>query len=184
MKALPALLLMALPISVSAHDVVANRLTLVQREANHVSMTLVIDYVTTIRAVAAPAASYKEFAIACSGMADAQLQRTLSQAHATLEQGIVLHDAQHHTLRVSPLRWPSLIESRKLLQQSAMAAIALGTDKAEPTTLELTADIVANQRIQVLDVQLPAALADVLVVSYKPVQTTIDPQSRKARITF
>ena len=110
MKALTALLLMALPISVSAHDVVANRLTLVQREANHVSMTLVIDYVTTIRAVAAPAASYKEFAIACSGMADAQLQRTLSQAHATLEQGIVLHDAQHHTLRVSPLRWPSLIE--------------------------------------------------------------------------
>ncbi len=184
MKALTALLLMALPISVSAHDVVANRLTLVQREANHVSMTLVIDYVTTIRAVAAPAASYKEFAIACSGMADAQLQRTLSQAHATLEQGIVLHDAQHHTLRVSPLRWPSLIESRKLLQQSAMAAIALGTDKAEPTTLELTADIVANQRIQALDVQLPAALADVLVVSYKPVQTTIDPQSRKARITF
>lgn len=184
MKALIALLLMSLPISVSAHEVVANRLTLVQRDANHVSMTLVIDYVTTIRAVAAPAASHKEFVIACSGMADAQLQRTLSQAHATLEKGIVLQDAQHRSLSVTPLRWPSLNQARKLLQQSAMAAIALGTDKAEPTTLELTADIVSSQRIQSLDVQLPAALADVLVVSYKPVQTTIDPQSRKARITF
>jgi len=184
MKTLAALLLMALPITAGAHDVVANRLTLVQRDANHVSMTLVIDYVTTLKAVAAPAASYKEFVIACSGMADAQLQRTLSQAHATLEKSIVLQDAQHRTLRVTPLRWPSLTEARKLLQQSAMAAIALGTDKPEPTTLELTADIVSSQRIQSLDVQLPAALADVLVVSYKPVQTAIDPQSRKARITF
>jgi len=184
MKALAALLLIALPVSVSAHDVVANRLMLVQREANHVSMTLVIDYVTTLKAVAAPAANYKEFVIACSGMADAQLQRTLSQAHTTLEKGIVLNDAQHRTLRVTPLRWPSLTEARKLLQQSAMAAIALGTDKPEPTTLELTADIVSSQRIQSLDVQLPAALADVVVVSYKPMQTAIDPQSRKARITF
>jgi hypothetical protein len=183
MRTLAALLL-TLPITAGAHDVVANRLTLVQRDANHVSMTLVIDYVATLKAAAAPGASYKEFVIACSGMADAQLQRTLSQAHTTLEKGIVLNDAQHRTLRVTPLRWPSLTEARKLLQQAAMAAIALGTDKAEPTTLELTADIVSSQRIQSLDVQLPAALADVLVVSYKPVQTVIDPQSRKARITF
>lgn len=178
------MLLLALPLCASGHDAVVNRLTLVQREANHVSMTLVIDYVSTLNTAAAPAASYKEFVIACSGMADAQLQRTLAQAHATLEKGIVLHDAQQRPVRVTPLRWPSLAEARKLLQQAAMATVALGTDKAEHTPLELTADIVSGQRIESLDVQLPAALADMLVISYKPVQTPVDPRSHRARVTF
>jgi hypothetical protein len=117
-------------------------------------------------------------------MPDAQLQRTLSQAQTTIEQGIVLQDMQHRALRMTPLRWPSLSETRKLFQHSAMAAVALGTEIAEPTPLEFTADALAAQRIEAVDVQLPAALADVLVISYKPVQTLVDPQSHKARVRF
>jgi hypothetical protein len=184
MKRVAAVLLGVLPCVAGAHDVVVNRLTLVQRETNHVSMTLVIDYISALKAVAAPGASFKEFVIACSGMPDAQLQRTLSQAQTEIEQGIVLQDMQHRALRVTPLRWPSLNEARKLFQHSAMAAVALGTEKAEPTALELTADVVAAHRIESLDVQLPAALADMLVISYKPVQTPVDPQSHKARVKF
>lgn len=172
------------PCASPAHDVVANRLVLVQREANHVSMTLVIDYVTTLRAVVAPAASHTEFVVACAGMGDAALQRTLSQAQATLERGIVLRDAQQRALRITPLHWPSLAEARKLLQQAAMAAVALRTDTPEPSTLELQADAVAREPISSLDVQLPPALADVVIVSYKPVQTRADARQHRARVRF
>lgn len=172
------------PCASPAHDVVANRLVLVQREANHVSMTLVIDYVKTLRAVVAPAASHTEFVVACAGMGDAALQRTLSQAQATLERGIVLRDAQQRALRITPLHWPSLAEARKLLQQAAMAAIALRTDTPEPSTLELQADAVASGPINSLDVQLPQALSDLIVVSYKPQQTRPNPYTRRVRVRF
>ena len=184
MRRLAALLLSAVPCAGLAHDVVVNRLTLVQREANHLSMTLVIDYITTLKAAAAPAASYKEFVIACAGMPEAQLQRTVAQAQAALEQGIVLRDRQQRRLRVTPLHWPAPAEARRLLQQAAMASVALGTDKPEPTAVELTADVVAVQAIAAVEVQLPPALADLLVVSYKPLQTWVDPHSHKATIKF
>lgn len=183
MKTWLALALMVLPCTVRAHDVVANRLLLVQREANHVALTLVIDYVTTLHAVAAPTASHTEFVVACAGLSDAALQRTVAQAQATLEQGIVLRDAQQRALRVTPLHWPSLAETRKLLQQAAMAAVALRSDKPEPSTLELQADALGDGAIGQLDVQLPAALADVVIVSYKPVQTRVDAR-RHAQVRF
>lgn len=184
MRALLAALLMLWSCAGQAHDVVANRLLLVQREANHVSMTLVIDYVTTLRAVAAPKASHTEFVVACAGMGDVALQRTLSQAQATLERGIVLRDAQQQPLRITPLHWPSLAQARQLLQQAAMAAVALRTDTPEPTTLELQADAIARGPINRLDVQLPPALANVVIVSYKPTQIRPDEATGRARITF
>lgn len=184
MRPLLAALLVLWPCASPAHDVVANRLLLVQREANHVALTLVIDYVTTLRAVAAPAASHTEFVVACAGMGDAALQRLLNQAQATLERGIVLRDAQQRALRITPLRWPSLAEARKLLQQAAMAAVALRSNTPEPSTLELQADALASGPVSSLDVQLPPALADVVIVSYKPVQTPVDPHQHRAQVRF
>lgn len=184
MRPVLAVLLVLWSCAGRTHDVVTNRLLLVQRETNHVSMTLVIDYLTTLRTVAAPKASHTEFVVACAGMGDAALQRTLNQAQATLERGIVLRDAQQQALRITPLRWPALAEARKLLQQAAMAAVALRTDTPEPSTLELQADAIASGPISSLDVQLPPALADVVIVSYKPTQTQPDGATGRARITF
>jgi hypothetical protein len=178
------MLMLALQGVASAHDMVSNRLSLVQREPNHVSMTLVIDYVQAMQAVAAPKASLKEFVIACSGMADGPLQRTLGQAQLNIEQGIVLRDTQHRLLRVTALHWPSLADARRLLQQAAMGSIALASDKPEPAALELQADVTSGQVIDGIEIQLPPALTDMTVVSYKPVQTRIDSLSHKATVRF
>ena len=178
------MLMVALQDAARAHDLVSNRLSLVQREANHVSLTLVIDYVQAMQAVAAPKASLKEFVIACTGMADGPLQRTLGQAQLSLEQGLVLRDTQHRLLRVTALQWPSLGEARRMLQQAAMASIALGSDKIEPAALELQADVTSAQAIDGIEIQLPPALADMTVLSYKPVQTRVDALSHKATVRF
>ena len=119
------MLLVTLQGAACAHDLVSNRLSLVQREANHVSLTLVIDYVQAMQAVAAPKASLKEFVIACAGMADGPLQRTLGQA-----------------------------------------------------------DVTSAQAIDGSEIQLPPALADMTVLSYKPVQTRVDALSHKATVRF
>ena len=178
------MLMLALQGAACAHDMVSHRLSLVQRETNHVTMTLVIDYVQAMQAVAAPKASLKEFVIACAGMADGPLQRTLGQAQLNIEQGIVLRDTQNRLLRVTALHWPSLADARKLLQQAAMASIAMGSDKPEPAALELQADVTSAQAIDGIQIQLPPALADLTVVSYKPVQTRIDALSHKATVRF
>lgn len=176
-------LLTLLP-TADAHDVVTNRLLLVQREANHVSLTLVIDYAQAMQAIAAPKASLKQFVIACSGMSDGALQRTLGQAQLTLEQGMVLRDRQHRTLHVSALHWPALTQARQLLQEAAMATIALASDKPEPVALELLADVTSAQAIDGIEIQLPSALADVTIVSYKPIQTHVDGLTHKASVRF
>ena len=178
------LCLLGLTSVAAAHDVVTNRLSLVQREPNHVSLTLVIDYVQAMQAIAAPKASLKEFVIACAGMGDGPLQRTLGQAQVSLEQGLVLRDTQHRSLRVSALHWPSLAEARKLLQQAAMASIAMASDKPEPVALELQADVTSTQTIDGIEIQLPAALSDLIIVSYKPIQTRVDGLTHKATVRF
>ena len=71
-----------------------------------------------------------------------------------------------------------------MLQQAAMASIALGSDKTEPAALELQADVTSAQAIDGIEIQLPPALADMTVLSYKPVQTRVDALSHKATVRF
>ena len=72
----------------------------------------------------------------------------------------------------------------RLLQHAAMASIALGSDKTEPAALELQADVTSAQAIDGIEIQLPPALADMTVLSYKPVQTRVDALSHKATVRF
>lgn len=183
------LLLLALSLAatdgarVSAHEVETNRLTLVLRDERHVSITYYIDYPTALHRALAPASPFNEFIVAHSAMPLPELRKALSRAEALLETQTRI-TATSSPLRIGSWKWPEAARAQTLLREVAMAGLVDPTGHAHMPPLEVRAEGLASRAITALDVSLPEALGNVIVVSYRPRQTAIGAGVKSVRVTF
>jgi hypothetical protein len=171
-----------------AHELPANRMTLVMRDATHVSLTYFIDYPSALHRALAPQQTEQAFVLMYSAMPAAEFQKSLLKAQAKFSAGTQLSLAKSASrdtkLTLTHWQWPDAKSAQSLLQQRAMQAIVGAGEHPLEMPFEIRAEATATQVITSLEVRLPEAMGKVMVVSYQPRQAWAEPKSAGLVVKF
>jgi hypothetical protein len=179
----------------SAHELPANRLTLVMRDTHHVTLTYHVDYVEALHQALAPQRAAGEFVLIWAAMPAPEFQKEQARAHAKFSKGTQLNLQNGQALTLTNWQWPSAVRAQTLLQQRAMQAVVGGggsdhahkaANDASPGSapFEMRAEATSTRRINAIAIRLPAELGNVLVVSYQPKQAWLRRGSAATAIKF
>ena len=167
-----------------AHELPDDRVTIVQREPTHLSITFYIDEVALLNRLIAPKSSRAEFLLACAALPPARLTIKLQQARDAFAAEISIRDMHRRSLLISPLRWPTLIDTQQLLKESALALLATGSDHDKITFSEISADATAHEPLESIYFIKPRSLPELTGVSYRPLQQRMMGQTKEIKIMF
>jgi hypothetical protein len=168
----------------AAHELPANRLTLVQRDPGHVSLAFFIDYAQVLHRVLAPRLDFREFALMHAAMEPGAWAQALQRAQSRLESGTRITTANGQRLPITRWHWPDANRSQALLREHAMRMVVAPGDHEHEAPTEILAELVARSPIGQLTLKLPDELQAVLVVSYRPVQAWAKPGAPALTVTF
>ena len=168
---------------VLAHELPDDRVTIVQREPTHLSITFYVDEVGLLHRLIAPKSSRSEFLLACAGAQPEQLRLRVQRAQASFERELQLL-AGGQTLAIAPLHWPLVNDTLRRLQDGAMATITTGSDHDRVQPVEITTDALSSTAFESVTFMTPPSLPKLLIVSYRPTQHRPTPESRAVVIDF
>ena len=168
----------------AAHELDANRVTVVQRDERHLSLSFHIDLAVALHRAIAPRLSFQEFVLAHAAMKPQDLSTALRPALRRFEAGTRLSLPEGRAAPALRWRWPDDAQVQALLQQDAMRLVVAPADHAHVEAAEIRAEWQAGADIARVALQLPAEFGDVLVVSYRPRQAWLRSQSSPLPLTF
>lgn len=176
--------------SVQAHELPDNRVTMVLRDETHVSLTFYVDYPDVLNAVLAPKKSHREFLLASAAMKpeDFRQQILLVQSKLQAETHATLNGGKEAT--ITGWAWPDAARIQALIQKEVMASLVgrVGNPSAsththeEPT--EIRANITHDKPINDANIQFAEAFGKMLLVSYRPQQTSVATKKMSSLIKF
>ena len=167
-----------------AHELPGNRLTLVQRDRNHLSMTFYLAYSEVLHRALAPNRTYPEFLARCASLGAGELEAELTKAQAWLQTETRLALPSGQAVRITRWRWPDAAWARNLLREQAMRATAGPGRHTHEEPVEVRAEATAAQDLSAVTIRMPGAFQNVLIVSYRPVQTWVEGGSASPVIRF
>lgn len=167
-----------------AHELESHRLTVVQRDARHLSFTLYVDLPVVLHRAMAPRSSFQEFVLAHAAMKPADLAAALRSGQARLDAGTRLSLPDGAVTNGLPWQWPDAGQVQKLLQERTMQWLTGATEHrhSEPTALH--AEWRPGADVKRVAIKLPPELGDVLVVHYRPSQAWARPQAPALNLRF
>lgn len=179
-------LLWALMQTAAAHELQDNRATLVLRDRQHLSLTLFVDYPKVLHQVLAPQSTAQEFMLVHAAMKPHEFQVQLLAAQRKLQDSTSLVMGNGKKSAFAPWVWPDAASVQKLLQQRAMQAVVAPNDHAHMVPMQIRAEAKSGNAsdFRSVTLQLPAALQQVLVVSYQPKQVWLKPNATPPVISF
>jgi hypothetical protein len=179
-------LLWALATSAVAHELQNNRATLVLRDRQHLSLTLFVDYPKVLHQVLAPHSTVHQFMLMHSAMKPQEFQAQLLAAQHKLQGGVSITMRNGKTVALMQWIWPDAASVHKLLQQRAMQAVVAPNEHAHVVPMEIRAEATSRNTsdLKTVTLQLPAALQQVVVVSYQPQQVWLKPDTPSPVIRF
>lgn len=167
----------ALTTAAAAHELPANRVTLVLRDDNHLSLTCFIDYTTALHRALAPQRALQDFVLQYAAMKPAEFQKELLKAQQKFKTGTTLALPSGEPLTLSHWRWPEPSHAQQLLQQRAMQTLVGAAEHAHETPFEVHAEAASTRAIASVVVRLPDEFGKTLVVSYRPKQAWLAPRA-------
>jgi hypothetical protein len=168
-----------------AHELESNRVTLVQRDSQHLALTFYIDYVDAVYDILAPERPFEEFVMLHSAMPLAGFKLALDQAHKKLVADTQLSAAGGKALAISNWRWPDAARVHDSLKQRAMQlVVGAGQQHAHATVFEVQAEVTSVAPITAVSVKLPAVIQPALLVWYRPQQVLIDSKLGAKTVRF
>jgi hypothetical protein len=167
-----------------AHEMEANRATMVLREGGHLSLTLYLDYAAALHQALAPGRPFEEFMLTHATMPAAQFQQALDGAHRKFEQGTRATLKAGQPLAFRGWQWPAAAQVQQKLRERAMLMVRAQGAHSHEAPLEVRAELAAGQDFHALNVQFPAEFRDVLVVSYRPAQVWVKPDQPSPAVVF
>lgn len=166
------------------HELQENRATLVLRDKTHVSMTLYLSYSTVLHQSLAPQRPLAEFLAIYSSMRTEDLARELAKAQAKFQAGTKIYLPPGGEAALSNWLWPDAKQVQGLLQRCIMQALTDPSGHFHEEPVEIHADARSTGEIVAVKVMFPAEFQKVLVVSYKPSQTWVEPKTPSSVIRF
>ena len=172
------------PSPVHAHELQANRLTLVLRDGLHLHLTLQLELLEALHQSLAPQQPLQAFVLQHAPWSRDALSVVLSRTYSLWVQGIRLQPEGQAALRMGRWNWPSVDRVSALLQKRAMQLLADPGAHAHPEPVEVRSEALASKEITELKVTMPQAFGKVLVVSYRPRQVWVAPGEASAPVIF
>ena len=157
---------------VSTHELEADLLTVVLRDANHVSLTFRVDEAGVMHRLLSPRSSDAEFLLPLSAMGDETFAIVVQNFRKRFEQEVQVRDEAQRPILLTGWHWPDITETRQRFRQLAMQGLvgAASHEHLPPTVI--TVDAVSRTEISRVDLRLPGALEGLTVVHYRPLQQT------------
>ncbi len=168
----------------NAHETPDNRLTLVQRESNHITMTFFIDYIHALHDALSPKSSEQTFILTYSSMAPETFQKELQRAQRKFETDTKIMLESNKPATISNWVWPDAKRIQSLLQERAMQALVAPSAHSHAVPIEIRADVKTDVAMDAINLQLPEEFQPVTVVSYRPKQVSLKAKSAPVLIKF
>ena len=183
LKRVAAALFLLAP-NILAHDIQANRATLILRDDTHLSMTLYISYADALHMAMAPQKPMEEFLVAYSAMKTELLQKELLAAQARFQSATRLYLATGAEIPLTNWVWPDTKQVQAMLQQRIMQAMVDPARHAHDEPLEIRADTNSPEKVAAVRIQFPEEFQNVLVVWYRANQLWVEPKSWSPALRF
>jgi hypothetical protein len=168
-----------------AHELESNRVTLVQRDSQHLALTFYIDYVDAVYDILAPARPFEEFVMLHSAMPLATFKLALDRAHKKLVADTQLSAPGGKALAISNWRWPDAAKVQDSLKQRAMQlVVGAGLQHAHPPVFEVQAEVMAAEPFTSVTVKLPEVIQPAVLVWYRPRQMQLEPNAGARTVRF
>ena len=182
--AIGSLLLMLLACGCLAHELPDNRLTLVLRDDNHLSLGFYIHYADALHRALSPRTSFQEFTLVYSSLAAADFEKEMQRAQMKFRLGTRVVLASGAALTIANWQWPAPATVQRSLQERAMASVVAPSAHSHDAPTEIRAEVVSAAAISAVSVLLPDEFQNVLVVSYRPAEVWIQPKQPSPVIKF
>ncbi|MFO1493039.1 MAG: hypothetical protein U1F26_00075 [Lysobacterales bacterium] len=166
-------LLLGWPAALGAHELQANRATLVLRDRQHVQLSLYVDLIPALAQALAPEQPASEFLLAAAAMPPEAFADWYHDGVLRLQKDTVVKDADGQRLTVTHWQWPAAEDLRQSLQTWTMEALVAPTAHHHAIISEVRAEASAGRVMSGLSLRLPTAFGDVLVVWYQPQQQVL-----------
>jgi len=176
-------LLLLIP-TAAAHEIQANRATLVLRDDTHLSLSLYIAYAEVLRSALAPKTPVEEFLVAYSAMKPEALGKELLRVQSRFQSATRLYLANGREIPLTNWAWPNAKQVQAMLQQRMMQAMVDPAGHAHDEPLEIRADTNSPEKIVAVRVQFPDEFQNVLVVWYRASQLWVEPKSWSPALKF
>ena len=170
--------------STNAHELAENRATMVLRDQNHVAITLYLSYPDVLHRTLAPEQSFSEFLLAYSTLPLEQFAEQLQKAQARLQTQIKVLPRPATDASMRRWVWPDAMRVQMLLRERAMQMLVAPTHHAHEAQQEVRVELQTAGRVSAVSATFPAELRRVLVVSYRPMQTWVEPGEAATEIKF
>lgn len=172
------------PGTAPAHEMEANRATMVLREGGHLSLTLYLDYMAALHLALAPGRPFDEFMLTHATMPAAQFAQAQETAHRKFEQRIRAEIKPGQALAFRGWQWPAPALVQQKLRERAMLLVRTQGGHSHEPPLEIHAELAAGEDFHSLKMQFPPEFRDVLVVSYRPAQVWVKPDQSSPAVVF
>ena len=179
--------------TLNAHELQANRATLVLRDERHISLSLFIDYVDALHESLAPDQPMQAFLAQFSAMKPADWQTLLVRTQQQWSRQIELRAVDPGRVPAGrpmtplPLRngvWPDAPRVQRLLQERLMQGLVAPAGHVHQEPVEIRAEATAPRSVSEVRLTLPKDFGRVLVVWYRPRQVWVDPGVASGAIRF
>ncbi len=169
-----------------AHELQANRATLVLRDRQHLAVTFFVDYVAVLHQALAPQQPERDFVLLHAAMKPQEFQSQLQTAQRALQAGVKLSLHKGKVAQFGQWVWPAPAAVHSLLQQRAMQAVVAPAEHAHAVPTEIRVEFKSANSADFASVvlQLPAPFKDVLLVYYQPKQVWLKPGAVSSAIVF
>ena len=179
---LACLVVRATPLA--AHELDANRATLVLREPGLVSLSLYVDYPSLLQRSMAPQESLEQFLFTAAAMPPEKFRDALGRAQLRLQAGTQLLLPGSRAQAFARWIWPDAARAQQSLRDRVMQQVADPAAHPPDATLQVQAEVLLPSSPSSLRLQLPAAFGRVLVVWYRPGQQWVEPGTLSPEMKF
>ena len=172
-----------LPSQAISHELQDNRAVLIQREANHLSLTLYLDYLSAMALELSAKTGPDQFVLMSATLSPEYFQRLSASAQAKFEAAVVLRAGNNAPVAFQNWRWPDAQKLQQEARSQIMQAITAGQDHPHSSPVEVTAELFSPNPLSQISIQFPSAFGKVLLVSYRPNQKWLEP-GQAGRVEF
>ncbi|TXI90091.1 MAG: hypothetical protein E6Q34_09550 [Burkholderiaceae bacterium] len=165
-----ACLTAGLPSRSAAHDLEANRASVVLRDNSHLSLSLRIDYVRFLQQSFAPKATQAQALLELASMSERDFEAVYQKAQRVLMEQTILTIGTAKTLQLNHWRHPKAQQIQQSIRELSAQLIVAPSEHIHSEFFEVLADTYNTEDISECSLKLPSSLGNVLVVHYRAQQ--------------
>ncbi|WMW79138.1 hypothetical protein RF679_10800 [Undibacterium cyanobacteriorum] len=154
----------------AAHDLEANRVSVVLRDNIHLSLQFRIDYFNFLRQAYAPTANEKQALLELASLSDQAFDVLYQQSQKLFIEQTILNAGADTPLQLSHWRWPKVSHIQQSIRKLSAQMIVSPQEHIHYDFVEVQADAIAMKEVNQCRLKLPSSLGNVLVIHYRAQQ--------------